>query len=187
MSPRRIAKRYLPDPHALAQNPRLSWFRPLLSARGIWHFGRRSVAGGLSLGLFLAFVPIPIQQLLSIPCALLLRVNLPAALGGVWVSNPLTFAPIFYFAYRVGLVATGTSPSEQALDFSIAGLSGTVGEIATPLLVGCVICGVVSATLGNLAVRLLWRLMLVQRLRRKRAGRDTCTSAEVAARDAGSV
>ena len=187
MSPRRIAKRYLPDPHALARNPRLSWFRPLLSARGIWHFGRRSVAGGLSLGLFLAFVPVPIQQLLSIPCALVLRVNLPAALGGVWISNPLTFAPIFYFAYRVGLVATGTSPSDQALDFSIAGLGGTVGEIATPLLVGCLICGVVSATLGNLAVRLLWRLMLVQRLRRKRAGRDIRRTEVITESDADPV
>lgn len=187
MSPRRIAKRYLPDPHLLAQNPRFAWFRPLLRARGIWHFGRRSVAGGLSLGLFLAFVPIPVQQLLSIPCALVLRVNLPAALGGVWVSNPLTFAPIFYFAYRVGLLATGTSPSAHTLDFSIAGLAGTVGEIATPLLVGCLICGLVSATLGNLAVRLVWRLMLVQRIRRKRAVRYMRKTEVIAASDADPV
>lgn len=171
MSPRHIAKRFLPDPNRLAKHPRLGWCRPLLTARGIWHFGRRSVAGGLSLGLFLAFVPIPIQQLLAIPCAIGLRVNLPATLGGVWVSNPLTFAPIFYFAYRVGVSVTGAEPASSTLDFSIGGLAGTLSEIATPLLVGCLICGTIAAVIGNLAVRVAWRLALLKRLRRKRRAR----------------
>lgn len=177
MSPRKLAKRYLPDPHRLAGHPRLGWFRPLLSARGIWHFGRRSVAGGLSLGLFLAFVPIPIQQLLSIPFAIALRVNLPAALGAVWISNPVTFAPIFYFAYRVGLRVTGAPPASDALDFSIGGIGATFSEIAVPLLTGCLVCGLVAATTGNLAVRLVWRLALLRQLRRRRAARDQATAA----------
>jgi len=169
MSPRRIAKRYLPDPHAIANNPRLKLLHPIMAVPGIWHFGRRSVAGGFSLGLFLAFVPIPVQQILSIPFSILFRVNLPAALAAVWISNPLTFAPIFYFAYQVGLKVTGATPKPFRLDFSLSGIGHSLSGIAEPLIVGCLVCAVVSAVAGNVLVRVVWRVLLVARMRERRA------------------
>ena len=33
--------------------------------------------------------------------------NVPAAVSSTLVSNPLTFAPIYYLAYRTGLLVTG--------------------------------------------------------------------------------
>lgn len=172
MSPRRLAKRYLPDPHLIAGNPRLKLLHPIMAVPGIWHFGRRHVAGGVSLGLALAFVPIPIQQVLSIPFAILFRVNLPAAIGAVWVSNPLTFAPIFYFCYRVGLAVTGAERAPFHLEFSLSGMGASLSGVAGPLLTGCLVCGVTAAIAGNLAVRLVWRMMLVARMREKRARAD---------------
>ena len=36
-----------------------------------------------------------------------MRANVPAAVSSTLVSNPLTFAPIYYLAYRTGLLVTG--------------------------------------------------------------------------------
>ena len=56
----------------------------------------------MAIGVFFAFV-IPLAQAPAAGVtALFLRSNLPVALASTLVSNPLTYAPIYYAAYRVG-------------------------------------------------------------------------------------
>ncbi len=50
----------------------------------------------------IGLLPIPGQTILAVLGALLLRVNLPVAAISVWITNPITFAPIFYLAYKIG-------------------------------------------------------------------------------------
>ena len=139
----------------------------------LWHFGRRSVAGGVGIGLFLSFIPIPIQMLLAVPFAILMRVNLTVTFTAIWATNPITFAPMFIFAYQVGRWITGDQTTSGEIPFTptFDGLAATFDVIWYPLLTGCLVCGVSAGTVGYVLVRWLWRLHLVW-LHAKRAKRN---------------
>ena len=100
--PRKLIKRYLPDHKKIREHKHLRFLGALLHDPNILHLNRRSVSGAFSLGLFVAFIPVPFQMVLSALGAIFFRVNLPIAVGLVWVTNPLTMPPLFYFAYKVG-------------------------------------------------------------------------------------
>lgn len=71
--------------------------------RHIWNFDVNSIAGGVSLGLFIAFTPtIPFQMILCAMGAIVLGVNLPVALIACWITNPVTAVPIYWSAHRLG-------------------------------------------------------------------------------------
>jgi uncharacterized protein (DUF2062 family) len=78
--------------------------RELVARRGrpLLALNRRAVARGAALGVFLGFV-IPLGQ---IPAAVLLsstfRANALASAAATFVTNPLTFPPIWASAYLVG-------------------------------------------------------------------------------------
>lgn len=78
--------------------------RPVLK----WIFRLRgspkAIAGGLSLGIFIAFTPtIGIQVILAALFATLFNLNRPAAIIAVWITNPFTIPIIFTFNYWVGI------------------------------------------------------------------------------------
>ena len=74
MSPRTILRRYLGDRESITKSRAAGWLGARLHDSEVWHLGRRSVAGGVSLGFFLAFIPLPIQMLVAAPLAILLMV-----------------------------------------------------------------------------------------------------------------
>src|SRR5919106_4245879 len=75
-------------------------FRLLLEHPAYWSLNRRSVTRAFALGLFIAFVPLPIHVILGAALALALRLNVPAAIVGTFITNPLTLVPIYWAAYR---------------------------------------------------------------------------------------
>lgn len=174
MTPRKFLKRHFTKSDRLTGHPLLRWFGARAHDANLWHLGRRSVAGALGLGLFLAFFPIPIHMLLVIPVALIFRVNLPVIIAAVWVTNPFTWAPIFYFAYRLGAFVTGDAAGTGILDAAptLQGFSQMVGEIWLPLCVGSLICGTVAGLCGYFGVRWLWKLHVIYHLRKKRRARS---------------
>ncbi len=63
----------------------------------------KAIAGGLGVGMFVAFTPtVGIQIFLSIIAATLCNVNRAAAIVPVWITNPVTVAPIYTFNYWLG-------------------------------------------------------------------------------------
>ncbi|MBN2343070.1 MAG: DUF2062 domain-containing protein [Deltaproteobacteria bacterium] len=61
------------------------------------------IALGMALGIFIGFLPIMgIQMAVVTLFALPLRGNLKAALAGVWISNPITFIPLYWLNYQFG-------------------------------------------------------------------------------------
>jgi len=62
----------------------------------------RSVAVGLSIGLFCAMLPIPLQMLIAAVCCFIGRGNIPIAIAACWISNPITQIPLMLFQERVG-------------------------------------------------------------------------------------
>ncbi len=170
--PKKLIKRYMPDHKEIREHRWLQCFGRLLHDPNIWHLNRRSVPGAFSVGLFCAFLPIPFQMLLAAPAAILFRVNLPIAVGLVWITNPITVPPIFYFSYKIGAWVLQIPTRENvSFEFSIEWLTTELGSIWEPLLLGSILLSTASAILGNIAIRLLWRLHIVQYLKQRRVRR----------------
>jgi uncharacterized protein len=72
----------------------------------------RKLAWGMALGVFVGVTPtFPLHTLIVLGLAPLFRVSLLTAFMGIWVMNPLTIAPLYYAAYKVGnLLLLRTAP-----------------------------------------------------------------------------
>jgi len=169
--PRKIFKRFMPDQDRIRNHKFLNKiFGKLLHDPNLLHLNRRSIAGAMAVGLFFAFVPLPSQMVLAAGTAIWLRVNLPLSVSMVWLTNPFTIPPIFYFCYQLGTWLMGTPTENLHFEVTWAWLSIAGAEVLEPFLLGCLVMSVLSAILGWSTVRLLWRLRLIQliKLRRQR-------------------
>ncbi|WP_297808198.1 DUF2062 domain-containing protein [uncultured Methylophaga sp.] len=160
--PRRFLKRIMPDHDTMREHPHLRKFGQRLTEPRLWHLNRRSVSGGVALGLFVGFMPILGQIFIAAALAIWLRVNLPIASMAVWVTNPFTVAPIFFYAYKLGAWVLQIPMQHYAFSLSWEWFSQEFLNIWQPLLLGSVICGIVAALLGILFVRLIWRLVVIR-------------------------
>lgn len=169
---KRFFRGYLPDGHAIRRHHRMRVFGQRLQDPNLWHLNRRSLAGGLAVGLFLAFIPIPFQMILAAAVAIFLRVNLPIAVVAVWISNPLTMAPMLYFQYQLGSLFLGERIRTWVFEPTLAWFWREVGHIWLPVLLGGVACGLLAAVTGYGLIHLLWRINVRQRLRIRRRHRS---------------
>jgi len=161
---RRVSRRYPRNqPHAF-----LGPFRNLLHHPLYFAANRRSVTGGLWVGLFIGLLPLPGHIILAVVWALILRVNLPVAAVSVWVSNPLTFLPICYFEYRLGAMILQVPVRNIHIELAWRWLTHGLIEIWKPFLLGAFVSATVGATLAYVAVNLLWRQSTISRYRKRR-------------------
>ena len=166
----------MPD-HERIRNHRLlnRLFGKLLHDPNLLHLNRRSVSGAMAVGLFFAFVPLPVQMLLAAAAAIIFRVNLPISVGLVWITNPVTIPPMFYFSYKVGTWILGEPLQVIEFELTWSWIEHELELIWQPLLLGCAVVGSSAAALSYGLTRLLWRLHVVGHLkerRRKRAERE---------------
>lgn len=160
--PKKFIKRWMPDHEKIRSHPHLNKvFGKLLHDPNLLHLNRRSVAGAFFVGLFMAFVPLPTQMLFAAAAAIFLRVNLPISVGLVWLTNPFTMPPIFYFCYKVGAWILHTPVTKHTFALSWNWIQTELGAIWQPFLLGCFICGLSSAVLGWVAIRIIWRCHVV--------------------------
>ncbi len=66
----------------------------------------RGIAAGVFSGCFPLF---GLQTLFSIVLARIVRGNQLLAAAGTWVSNPLTYIPIYWFNYQIGCLILGAA------------------------------------------------------------------------------
>lgn len=144
------------------------WVRPVahrLSDPLIWRLTRRTVARGAALGLLMAFL-VPIGQTLAAAVlALSFRANLAVAAAATLVTNPLTFAPIYFAAYQLGNRLFGRI-------FAAVDDAGQVArwivEIVALTLTGLMVFGMTAALIGYHGVMLVWRWRVSRRWRQRR-------------------
>ena len=160
--PRRLIKRYLPHHDTIREHKHLKLLRPLLHDPNLLHLNRRSVSGAFGVGLFMAWVPVPFQMFLSALVAIIIRVNLPISVVLVWITNPLTMPPMFYFAYKIGSWTLQLPPRDVEFELTWEWLTGELIAIWQPFLLGCAIMGIVSAVLGYFITNYLWRAHVIQ-------------------------
>lgn len=103
----RRLRQLLPSAEALRANRWLRWLGPALHHPKLWHLSRRGLALGMALGFFFGLL-LPLAQIpLSVAAAVAFRANVPAAVASTLVSNPVTFGPIYYAAWRMGSAILG--------------------------------------------------------------------------------
>lgn len=86
---------------------KLPFFRSDSIPAHLFHFNRKSVAKGAAIGLFINFLPIPLQPVWALVLAIFCRANIPIAVSLTWINNPVTFIPINLFIYTIGSYFTG--------------------------------------------------------------------------------
>ena len=107
-------KRWLPTQESMRHNRWLRWIGPALHHPRLWHMSRRGVALGMAIGVFFGLL-IPIAQIpLSVGAAVVLRANVPTAAASTLVSNPATYGPLYYAAWRLGKVVLGEEVAAEA-------------------------------------------------------------------------
>jgi uncharacterized protein len=173
---RRFFRERLPDHDSIL---RQRWLRPvqhLLHHPNLWHLHRRSVAGGVAIGLFCGLIPGPLQMISAALLAILFRVNLPVAVFTTLYTNPLTIVPLYLLAYEIGILMTGSS-SDTAAVLAIPDMhwQSAFGEVwnwlvtlGKPLLIGLPLLAMGLAVIGYIAVRLFWRLFVLWKWGRRR-------------------
>ena len=154
---KKLLHKVIPDFNSLKTHKNLQFLGDKLHHPNLWHFNRRSVSIAFAVGLFGAWIPTPGQMAIAAVGAFYFRGNLPISVVLVWLTNPLTMPPLFYFAYLVGLSILNL----PATSFSIASVLS--GEILFPFLTGCFIVGTLSASIGYFGINLFWRCNTLKR------------------------
>lgn len=163
--PKHLIRRFAPDHQALREHRHLQIFGKLLHDPNLWHLNRRSVSGAFAVGLFWAMIPMPFQMVAAAATSILFRVNLPIAVALVWITNPLTMPPIFYFNYLVGTWLLPSCEPIGEVHMTMEWLADSLGEIWLPLYLGSVVVGLVLAAVGYVAIRGFWRWHVVRQYR----------------------
>jgi len=168
---KKLIKKYLPHPGLITENRWIKVLGPRLQDPGLWHINRRSFSGAIAVGVFCAFMPIPFQMLLAAIAAVALRVNILIAVPMVWISNPITIPPMFYFCYSVGAWILGTETHDFMFQLSFDWLLSKILDIWQPLLLGSLIVATISSVSSLLVAQLFWRYHIWTRIKNRRKRR----------------
>jgi uncharacterized protein (DUF2062 family) len=151
-------------------------FQLVLEQPMYWSLNRRSVTRAFAIGLLISFVPVPAQAPLAILAALVLRLNVPAAILGTFLVNPFTMVPLYMAAYWVGCALLDVPSRHVAFEMSWEWLSTTLLPIWKPFLLGCLVLGSATAVLGYILLGGLWHLSLVLKYHERKGGRTQIKS-----------
>lgn len=149
----------------------MRWIARFLENKSLWRLNRRSTARAVAIGTFCAMAPMPFQMPVAAVISVPASGNIPVAIVMCWISNPFTWAPLYYAAYKLGALLLGTPAGEFSFEPSVAWFSTTFTAIWPPLLLGCFLFGAVGALVGYYGTLLLWRMALVREWHRRRASR----------------
>lgn len=177
---RKFFRKFVPH-HETVKSHR--WIKPFgswLHHPNLWHLHRRSVAGGVAIGLFCGLIPGPLQMISAALLAVLFRVNLPVAAFTTLYTNPLTIVPLYLLAYELGAWVSGArsgaavvQPSFPELDWHnwATGLWAWLEMLGEPILIGLPLLALGLAITGYFAVRLAWRVVVIWKWRARKQRR----------------
>ena len=165
--PKKYFKKFLPSHESIRGNRWIKPFGGWLQHPNLWHLHRRSVAGGVAVGLFCGLIPGPLQMLSAALLAVLFRVNLPIAMATTLYTNPFTIVPLYLLAYKLGALVTGQGHVVAAAYFNEPDLSWSnwfsvmldwVVSMGKPFAIGLPLLAVTLAVVGYVVVRVGWRI-----------------------------
>ncbi len=135
------------------------------------HDSPEFVARGIAVGVFAGCFPLfGLQILIGVFLAAPVRGHKLAAAAGTWISNPLTYLPMYWFNFEVGRFLRGASRDIPLTEWnSIDNILTQTNDVLLDLFIGCVavgtVCSVASYYLTLRSIR-LWKQRRQQRRRR---------------------
>lgn len=162
--PSRNRKAKLKLPQEVKQTRQLKWYsspRSLLRNILMLDDTPHSIALGTAIGMFIGITPtVGIQMILVMLFAYavspLLKFNRVAALITVYISNPLTTVPLYWFSYKIGTLFFGGSMTRddfgkvlhyESFEEWWATVVNLFVHIGKPLILGSLLLGAVCALL----------------------------------------
>lgn len=116
---------------------------------------RRMISKGVGIGLFIAFIPMPMQMALVLAMMPFTKFNVPIALAMCWLSNPFTMPPMYYVEYLTGsfLLGMQAEPVELTLEW----FQKNIDAIFIPLYFGTAVFSIFGSITAYWAVNHFWR------------------------------
>ncbi len=145
------------------------WLKDYWADPALWHLNRRTAAGGVAVGLFVSWMPLPLQMIVAAFFAAVLRVHVPISVVMVWFTNPLTVIPLLYAAKYIGSTILDKPPAVYTLDLSLHGFIPSLIQAGPVIAVGCLFCAALTAIVGYLLTSLIWRWLAVRKWRNRLA------------------
>ena len=101
-----------------------------------------------------------------------MRTNLPLSVALVWITNPVTIPPMFYFAYTVGTWIMGEPPQDFSFELTMDWLLNEMESSWQPFLLGCFTVASISSLVSYFTINFIWRYsVLSRRSSGRRSGR----------------
>jgi hypothetical protein len=158
--PRKILNNFLPKHEKIKDNKFLKLLGDKINHPKVLGRDRKSVALAFAIGLFVAFIPMPFQMVLSSFLAVSLRANIVISVSLVWITNPFTMPPIYYIEYLIGSLILKDENSFFELD--IDWISEHWNDIFINLYVGAFTTSIFFGLLGYILINILWKIKLLR-------------------------
>lgn len=169
--PRRLVKKLAQLIHARRHKWYLSVFGERLTDSHLWSLNRHSITAGFGVGIAVSFIPLPIHLPCVVLAAIWWRLNLAVAIAATYIVNPFTMVPIYYAAYRVGVVLLRHKPHHFEFHLTWNWLEHGLGPAWEPFLFGCLVCSIVGGLFGRFALEYFWRAATMYRYHTRRERR----------------
>jgi uncharacterized protein (DUF2062 family) len=123
------------------------------------------VAMGMAIGVFVSVTPtIPFHTAIAVALAFALKGSKPAAIIGVWFSNPITI-PFFYMgSYKVGMLVFDKPISFDVKYKTVQELMKMGWDITAAMIAGGVILGIIPGIAAYFITR---KIFIKIRMRKK--------------------
>lgn len=161
--PQKLFKKLIPSPATIKSKLSFQVLGEHIHDPNLWQLNKKSVSRAVFIGIFCAFLPIPLQMLLAAALAILYTANLPLSTVVVWISNPLTFAPLYYACYQTGVFLLGGDETQFHIELSWAWLRNDFPSFWKPLFTGSLVLGTFFAFAGYFATLMYWRLTVLKK------------------------
>ena len=113
--------------------------------REYFNINRRMIANGLFVGLFIAFIPMPLQMLAVLTVTPFLKFNILISFAMVWLSNPITMPFMYYMEYLTGDFFIGSTPIPD-MELTLDWFSNNIDDIFIPLYLGALFYSIIVST-----------------------------------------
>ena len=154
-------KKYTPK----RENVNLGWLSKYLTDPELWKWNKKTIAKAFAIGFFCAFLPMPAHTLLAAILAILFSANILLSILIVWVNNPITMVPIYYFTYKLGASIMGIE-IDPDFEFSFGYLMDNFGAATIALWIGGIVVSIVSAILGYFSIITIYKYKAFKRIKR---------------------
>jgi len=130
---------------------------------------RKMITRGVTLGLFIAFIPMPMQMAAVLLFMPFFRFNVPIAIAMVWITNPFTMPPIYVMEYYTGSFFLGTEITN--VEMTLGWFNDNIDKIFIQLYTGAMFYSLSSSFIAYWLVHHFWKSSVKKAKKRDRKDR----------------